>query len=424
MRVLIISNLFPPFVLGGAEMAASSLAAWLAARGHAVCVLTSAPRPEQAESRVDAAGVQIERRFFPNSYSVFESKERLLLQKAAWHFRDHFHREAEAICGEVIEQFRPDLVNTHDLQGIGYNLLREIGAHDLPCVQTLHDFGFLCVKMSMFHRGRSCRSRHLACVASGWVKRGYLSSIRRLAFWSPSRALLERYRPHLPPHLEAVCIQLPLLFSKPSPRALPPSPAGRPRLLYVGQVIPTKGVEFILGILAELAAEFDFEFTVVGGGASLDALREKYGAAPWARFMGRVAPEAVADFMVESSLLLIPSLWFENSPLVAYQAIQLGLPILASDIGGLPELVRAEENGALLPPGDAPGWTARLREILASPDALRELRAGAEGLSHAFEPDMLGGKVVKLFERTLAGENGCAAAAGAAERGRTSDIHA
>ena len=394
-------------------MAASSLATWLATRGHEVCVLTSAPRPDQAGSHRDRDGVQVERRFFRNSYSVYDIEERTVWQKAAWHFRDHFHIETEAVCREVIEDFQPDIANTHDVQGIGYNLLREIGWQGLPCVQVLHDFGFLCVNMRMFHKGRACQWRHLSCFASGWVKRGYLASIERLAFWSPSQALLERYRPHLPSHLEAACIQLPLLFSKPSRQVSCRSTNSRPRLLYVGQVIPTKGIDFVLSILAELSARFDFEFTIVGGGASLDMLREKYAGADWVTFTGRVMPEAVADFMSQADLLVIPSLWFENSPLVAYQAIQLGLPILASDIGGVPELVHSGVNGELLPPGDAPSWTARLSAILSAPDTLRDYHSGAEGLSRSFDPDMLGETVVKLFERTVAGKNGRASAEGA-----------
>lgn len=421
MRVLIISSLFPPFVLGGAEMAASSLATWLATHGHTVTVLTSAPQPDQVESSRRSDGTQVERRFFPNSYSIFDTKERPLLKKAGWHIRDHFNRYSEKICREVIESFKPDIVNTHDLQGIGYNLLREIGAQGLPCVQTLHDFGFLCVKMTMFHNGRSCKRRHFSCAASGWVKHRYLASIKRLSFWSPSQALLERHREHLPPHSEATFIPLPLLFSKPTPSALPSPIITRPRLLYVGQVMSRKGVDFVLAVLAELSATLDFDCVVVGSGSSLETLREKYGTASWLKFAGRVAPEAVADFMSQANLLLIPSLWFENSPLVAYQAIQLGLPILASDVGGLPELVRTGVNGELLPPGDATRWSARLRALLAAPERLRELRTGAEGLSHSFDPDILGEKVVALFERTIAEKSRHVPAAASTD---TATIHA
>ncbi|SRR5579862_44684 len=400
MRVLIISNLFPPFSLGGAEMAASSLAARLAGGGHEVCVLTSAPRPAQEESSRRADGVRIERRFFPNSYSVFEARARPVLHKAAWHFRDHFNRHSESICRAVVEAFRPDIVNTHDLQGIGYNIVREIGRRGLPCVQTLHDLGFLCINMNMFRDGEACRRRHAPCAVSSLLKGAYLSTIKTLAFWSPSQALLERYRPHLPRHVEAVSIPLPLRFSPP-PEGIEARSAAPVRLLYAGQFTEPKGVGFLLETLEPLAEGNRFELALAGGGPLLERLKEKYAGKTWVSFAGRLPPEEVAGFMARGDLLMIPSLWFENSPVVAYQAGQLGLPILASNVGGLPELVRDGVNGLLLPAGDAERWRACVRDLLARPEKLDRLREGAKANAKNFDPDLLGGAVVRLFERTL-----------------------
>ena len=105
--------------------------------------------------------------------------------------------------------------------------------------------------------------------------------------------------------------------------------------------------------------------------------------------------------MAESDLLMIPSLWFENSPLVAYQAIQAGLPILASRIGGIPELVRDGANGMLLPLGDETHWQGAIRELLASPEKLEALRSSAKHHARGCAPDVLGGAVLGLFRRTL-----------------------
>lgn len=399
LRILIVSSLFPPSVMGGAELAAHSLAAWLARNGHIVRVLTGSPRPEGAGVEADPGGFTVERRFFPNIYPLYQAGETRSIRKLLWHARDHFNPASEAILRGAVESFRPDIVNTHNLQGIGYNLLREIGRQGVPCVQTLHDLGFLCINMNMFRRGRACRRRHLPCAVSGMVKRGYLSSIETLAFWSPSQAVLERYRPHLPRHTEAVCIQLPLLFPPPPDEAGSRAPSGPLRLLYAGQLTEAKGIGFLLGMLEPLAAGGGFEIAVVGGGSLLEPLRERYSRAPWVKFTGRVPPEAVAGFMARADLLMIPSLWFENSPLVAYQARQLGLPILASRIGGLPELVR--DGGTLLPPGDAAQWQDCLRGCLAQPEKLERLRAGAREGASSLDPDLLGGAVVRLFRRTI-----------------------
>ena len=396
LRILIISSLFPPFVIGGAEMAAHSLAIWLARNGHTVHVLTGVARREDAGIDADSAGFTIERRFFPNIYPLYQANEKRPIRKLVWHARDHLNPDSESIVRAAIESFRPDIVNTHDIQGIGYNLLREIGRQGLPCVQTLHDFGFICINMNMFRQGKPCRRRHFSCAVSGMVKRSYLSSIERLAFWAPSQSLLDRYRPHLPPLAEAACIQLPLLFSSP-PRVR--RDASLPvRLLYVGQVTAPKGVEFLLDMLQPLATTGGFEITIVGGGSLLDHLRRRH---PWARFTGRVPPDEVAGFMAASDVLMMPSLWAENAPVVTYQAILQGLPMVASRIGGLPELVRDGVNGILLPPGGLAQWQACVRDLLAQPGKLDRLRGGARQCASSYDPNVLGGAVVRLFRRTI-----------------------
>ncbi|MGL1442066.1 glycosyltransferase, partial [Vibrio parahaemolyticus] len=80
--------------------------------------------------------------------------------------------------------------------------------------------------------------------------------------------------------------------------------------------------------------------------------------------------QTVADEMANSDLLLVPSLWKENSPGVVFQALGTGLPIMASDRGGLPELVVPGENGFLVSAGDASAWTKAIDAVLAAPQQL------------------------------------------------------
>ncbi|MEP6668270.1 MAG: glycosyltransferase family 4 protein [Chthoniobacter sp.] len=398
MKVLIVSNLFPPRVIGGAEVAACAWACWLAGRGHEVRVLTTASAEHPEGVRETEDGIIVERRDFGYVYPLGQLTRPPALRRAVWHWQDHFGGEAGRYCAAAIAEFQPDVINCHDLQGLGYAVLRDIAASGVPCLQTLHDFGFLCVNMAMFRHGAECIQQHLVCRISTAVKRSAWAGIRRLSFWSPSRALLERYRPHLPPHLEAAALPLPLSFAAPTGLRRPAT--GIVRLLYVGQVTEIKGVEFILRVLTELARTHAFHFQVVGGGAELERLRGLYEQASWVSFSGRVPPAKVGDFMEESDLLLTPSLWFENSPLVIYQAIHLGLPVLASRTGGLPELVADEVSGALEAPGDVAAWTARLRAILSDSSILARWRAGAKERRAAFAIDACGERVLSLLERT------------------------
>jgi glycosyltransferase involved in cell wall biosynthesis len=399
VKILIISNMFPPYIMGGAEMAAHSLALWLAGEGHTVHVLTSAHRRELVGTKTMAENLTVERYYFASPYQIYQAQPQQAVMKAAWHAHDHFHFTSEGIAAEVIERFQPDIINTHSLQGIGYNLLRAVARSGVPCVQTLHDFGFLCINVNRFKDGQECDRHHLPCQFSTRIKRSYLSEIPRLAFWSPSQALLEAFGPHLPPSAQAVAIPLPLTFEQPS---LEPCMSDRPiRLLYVGQVTPWKGVAFLLEVVMRLTGERPFQLHVIGDGSDLSMLREKYPGSSGIVFHGKLPPEEVGGHMAKADLLLTPSLWFENAPLVISQAIRMGLPVFASRIGGLPELVDDLVSGRLLAAGDAAAWSAALKEVLDQPQLLAKWRAGAAELQPRFSVDALGTRVLDLFHQTL-----------------------
>lgn len=395
MKVLLISNMFPPYIMGGAEMAAHSLAVWLSGQGVNVHVLTSAHERHLEGIESVEENFTVERRFFPNLYQIYQAKPRHAVAKVAWHAQDHFHLKSESIVSEVLERFQPDLVNTHSLQGIGYNLLRAIGRSGIPCVQTMHDFGFICVNVNRFKNGAECNRHHFPCQMSTQIKRSYLEGIARLTVLFPSQALLNSFRPHLPSRAQAAAIPLTLIFQNPPMQ--PRNADGKIRLLYVGQVTPWKGVAFITEIVSSLPSDAPIQFDVIGGGSDLESLREKFASDRRITFHGKQAPENVGHYMAAADLLLTPSLWFENAPLVVSQALQMGLPVFASRIGGLPELVIDRVTGRLLVSGDAADWRAAMMEVLRHPEQLASWRKGAEELSVRFSADHLGQRVLELF---------------------------
>ncbi len=407
MRILIISNLFPPYIMGGAEMAAHSLASWLARAGHEVRVLTTAPNRAAEGTETMLPGLTVIRRFFANIYQVYLAGRQPFARRAVWHFNDHFRPENERIAGEIIDEFQPEVVNTHDLQGIGYNVLKAIGDRRLPCVQVLHDFGFICLAMNMFRAGRECPYHHFSCQASTAIKRRYFTHIKALSFVSPSAALLERYRPYLPPHLEASVIPLTLDFAPAPDRPDHPAHGGEEplRLLYVGQVEPWKGIDFLCDVLEPLARQGGFHLQVVGGGNLLQSLRARFAGADWITLAGKVAADEVGAYMAASDLLVVPSVWFENAPLVTSQALRLGLPVLASRIGGLPEMIEAGVVGDLVAPGDAAAWTETLKMLRQERGIVARWRKLAQDSRRTGSPDVLGPQMVEVFQRT-AGQAG------------------
>ena len=400
MRILVLAALYPPDSRGGAENSAANLTRWLARQGHEMAVLTSAGSREDELNGVEIDGVRIWRLRTPHLYPVRDAPTAPGWKKPIWHLQDHVDPGNRRLVASVMDQFKPDFVNINFIQGLGYNGLAEIATRDVPTLFVLHDLGLACIRMSMFRRGENCGRRCVGCRLSSGYKAALIERFARIGFCSPSRANLATLSCLFPianyPHIS---IPNPNLYA---PVTTARAQSDRVRLLYVGRLHRSKGVELLLDAGAQLARTHRFSLTIVGDGPEAERLRGRHAGAAWLRFQGHVAEEAVGDFMRDADLLCLPSLWQENWPGVAVRALEMGLPVLGSRIGGVPELIEAGVTGDLVTPGDLGAWVAALEPVLADPSKLAGWRRNAEAQRGRFDQDHLGARML-AFMSVIAG---------------------
>ncbi len=153
-----------------------------------------------------------------------------------------------------------------------------------------------------------------------------------------------------------------------------------PVLLAVGNVIPLKGHDLIIDALPRLPAA---TFLLIGDGAEQDALvaqAKRLGVAARVRFLGRVPQEDLPRYYNAADLLIHPSSC-EGWPNVLLEAMACGTPVLATKVGGIPEVVAAPEAGRLLTARNAPAIVTAVEEMLAAPLSRDATRAYAERFS-------------------------------------------
>jgi glycosyltransferase involved in cell wall biosynthesis len=163
----------------------------------------------------------------------------------------------------------------------------------------------------------------------------------------------------------------------------------------------SKGVAILLEALAGLADQFRFTVKVIGTGPEEERLRKAYANTRWCTFLGYRSQEAISDLIADSDLLCTPSIGWENSPGVVIHALSQGLPVMASDAGGLPELLVDSQNGRLVPAGDVVAWRRALKSVLVDPSQLQHWRAGAQAESSRFDQDALGEQVYQFMLDTM-----------------------
>ncbi|MGD2124205.1 MAG: glycosyltransferase family 4 protein, partial [Gemmatimonadota bacterium] len=166
-----------------------------------------------------------------------------------------------------------------------------------------------------------------------------------------------------------------------------PLPMDPPRLLCLGRASEEKGFDLAFHAFAALAEDFPgVEMTVAGGGPALESLQRlavELGIGHRVEFTGWVEPEQIPAVVNRSTLVLVPSRCVEGFGLVALEAHQMGRPVVASRVGGLPEVVREGETGSLVGAEDADGIAEAVGALLRDPTRLTAM--GKEARRWALE---------------------------------------
>lgn len=153
-----------------------------------------------------------------------------------------------------------------------------------------------------------------------------------------------------------------------------------PHLVFVGRLAGVKGVPVLLDALSRLAAEIPgLRVTLIGDGperAGLETRARELGLGETVRFAGYMSQDAVAEMLSDADALVLPS-FAEGVPVTLMEAMASGLPVLATRVGGISELVEDGVSGYLVPPGNTGALTTRLRDLLG--DARLRARMGAAG---------------------------------------------
>ena len=187
------------------------------------------------------------------------------------------------------------------------------------------------------------------------------------------------------------------------------------RILFVGRLVERKGVHILIRALARVRDRLDATLTVIGEGPETVALREvaaRAGVAASVHFAGRVDEDSLADAYRNSDLFVLPAVVdrkgdTEGLGVVLLEALEFRLPVIASDIGGIPDIVKHRDTGLLVPPGDAAALAAAIFETAARPTQTREwARRGKDHAQRRFALTRVVDRLLHCYETAVAGRGG------------------
>jgi glycosyltransferase involved in cell wall biosynthesis len=390
MKVLFLNEHYAP--VGGAEQVMLSECRHLEAEGHRTAVVYS---------------VQNER--------SFGSERPTYLIPEPGHTRESVGK----VLG-VLAQERPDLVHAHG--GGDPELLRAV-CRRVPTVRTVHSQSFLCPGESKtyWRTGKCCPlafgprclvNAYRECCATrhpGRLLSRYQQCGRNLRDAQELARLIvcsEYMRGELCLNgLARNRIELVSLFPACVPSAdSAPAPTARPgTVLFVGRLVRAKGWELLLEALA--ASQSTWRLVIVGEGPDDEEVRQcvrRLGVSHRVRLEGFREGAALSAWYAAADLVLVPSLWPEPFGMVGVEAMAHGKPVVAFDVGGIPEWLSHGETGLLVPPGEVAGLAAAIEELLMSPERRRAMgQAGLAQYQARFTEERHYGLLKAVYEAVL-----------------------
>ena len=395
MRILQVVHGYPPQKWGGTELLTASLTQALAERGHQVTVFArmADTTAEEFSVRVDDPGHSTPA--YHTRADVDKPQVRVVRAVNNLSHVSHFRLEydnpfLDEAFHQVLTETRPDIVHIQHLGNLSGSLIQVPAQLGYPVVLSLHDFFFACARHYLIdNHTRLCPGpdRGERCIACLESVTGADEARRRFAYFEqllhipqqvivPSRFLADRMReifPFLEPRLHVV-----------APGIVPGRPARREdresrelsplRVLYVGILTPHKGshilIEAVQGLPAGSVVVSLYGDRLDIWNAYADQLEADAADLP-IRFCGTYAHHELSAILARHDVLVVPSICEETFSLVAREALQAGLPVIAAKRGALPEVIQDGVNGLLFEPENADDLRCCL-ERLRTDTRLRE----------------------------------------------------
>jgi glycosyltransferase involved in cell wall biosynthesis len=319
---------------------------------------------------------------------------------------------AKQQVGHVLDAVRPEIVHAHNLFPLlSPSILAACRERGIPVVMRLADFSMICPAAHHFHNGRVCercaggheyhcvlhscrgnalRSSAYAARTASVRMQGFLRHLVN-RFIAPSHFVRTKYAAAGLPagKIEVAPNPVPL-------PAVPARPAAGAYVAYVGRLSREKGFD----VLLRAAAICQLPVKIAGEPSPGFVLPELPANV---QLLGRLTSGELASFYRSARLVAVPSLGLESFGLACAEAMAHGVPVIASRIGALPEVIGSDGAGVLIPPGDAQALAQTATKLWSDPEALMRIGLAAyKTAANRFNAFTYYANLMRIYEFAIA----------------------
>ena len=375
LTILIIIHGFPPYYMAGSEVYAWNKCRALSKK-HDVVVFTRIEdeyKKPYETSETFEEGLKIIRVNKPSRDYTFRSK--------------YIDFKMAGIFRKTIERIQPDVVHIHHLSHLTTQIVNIIRYYEIPIIFTLHDYWLLCIRGQLIQDDFSCckgpsikkcmecnRKYFTSDLQANHEIQRWLTSISKTLdkvdlFIAPSRFLQNIYIKN--GISQNKIISMDYGFDKQIIHAIKKEKSNKVRFGYLGRIIPVKGLAQLIDAFNEVDHSKS-ELNIYGSLPNTSIyLRERCSNSA-IHFKGGYHYKDISKILANIDVLVVPSIWFENSPLVIHEAFLAKIPVITSNLGGMAELVIHEKNGLLFEPGNVDDLKNKIELFINNPELIEK----------------------------------------------------
>ena len=399
MKICLISPLFDPWLIGGAERYVTMLA-YALSNYHEVIVITTIGSKNRPNNRLNynPKVIEIGTKNISSVYDIIHNSLSIgIARKSLWHFLDSWNIFSYNQIDKILYKEKPDLVHTNGIIGFSSSLFSAVKAHSqIPHVYTLHDYQLISRWSSLFRVGKPISQFN-------FLDRIYMSYMQKIsssvdAVISPSKFLVD-YHSKSGFFINSKKYVVPIGIKLHND--VHPKENSGSEFLFIGQIAEHKGLQIAIEAFKKLK-EKNTKLHIVGEGPYIKIAKQMSEGDNRIVFHGFVENKVELDEIFKRcSYAIVPSIWYEIFGLVILECLDRGLPVIASNIGAIPELIQDTYNGFLFQAGNVDSLYNVLLRLLNQKELLPILSKNAIESSKKFSIEKHINNVMDIYNSTI-----------------------
>ncbi|MBB3129044.1 glycosyltransferase involved in cell wall biosynthesis [Paenibacillus rhizosphaerae] len=342
-NIVIAHSLYTPNIIGGAEVSTQILAETMAKK-YSVKVITVGPQNERKVSKELVNEIEVLRLHHANLYWLGDTdRSKSTLDKIRWRFNDVYNIKQYKVIKSILKEESPKILHTQNLPGLSLSIWRAAKELNIPIVHTLRDFSLLepvPIKSYSHLYQRIARSLSRSVSKVIGISNDVLDKHLQMGYF-PNAI------PYIIPNVVEDKLENRDLYIKKELSHLSPLMIG-----YFGQLSSVKGIEYLIQAVQSLPSYIVGKLLIFGEGPEREHLEELSNEDKRIQFMGKLDRTEVSREMSRVDLTVVPSIWDEPFGRVIIESYQVGTNVLASNVGGIPEVL-IEKDLNLFKPKDS-----------------------------------------------------------------------